>query len=191
MAHTDSPANELIELLRRRLDDLPPGGYVAAVEADKFHAWLQEHDPQLLAEWLRERAPDFLRREIVALGHHARVTARARAGARAFADAVDGYRTGDTTQLSVFDAPYVVNGEHLRKPVREMTGGDHLFVADRYVVTGNRALLLAEFHRQVARRVGDRTTEEVFTADEYEELLLRFSRPTDDGANRPSAALTD
>lgn len=171
MDELHSPSAEVTDLLKDRLADLPPGGYVAAVEADKVHSWLQENRPDLLEAWLRERAPDFLRREIVTLGNQARGAARAHAGAQRFTAALADYTTGDRHALSAFDVPYVVDRHHLRKPVREMTGADHAFVADRYTVTGNRALLLAEFHRQVARRVGDRTTAEVFTEDQYEELM--------------------
>lgn len=68
---------------------------------------------------------------------------------------------------AVFTVSYSVNAKNQWKHLGEMTGADHQYVADHYERIGRKELLLAEFHRQVAKSVGRKKTSDVLTEQEY------------------------
>lgn len=146
--------------------------YVAAVEAERFVAMMEAKHPAELAEWLRANAVRFC---TVALGNMARsdrAKANHRVGARAFADAMD------EESLSVFrSVEYVIDADNTRRFVADMTGRDHRFVADGYEASGKRDLMLAAFHRAVAKKVGAHRTADVLSEDQYESMLRSFLDP--------------
>lgn len=138
--------------------------WAAPVVAAQIHDELLADDPGLLDGWLHAIAVEALRQAIANRSRHVRNAARRRGKPRAFAAAAG----GDPAVLAgMFAADLVTAPDQSRKRVADMTGPDHLYVAERYAGSGNRALLLAEFHRQVAKRIGDRRTADVLTEDEY------------------------
>lgn len=148
--------------------------WVAAAVAGKLHGELVETDPELLDGWLQLIAPECLRLVLVARSRTRRAVARRRAASRAFGEAA---RAGDTQQLlGLFSVDLVVNDDQLRKRASEMTGPDHLYVAERYQASANEGLLLAAFHRAIARKLGKRRTCDLFTAEQYEQLYLSITR---------------
>ena len=154
-------------------------GWVAAIVAEKLHAELLETDPDLLDGWLRAVAVDSLRLAIGTRSRSQRTVARRRAGSRAFRDAVaEAEQSGDTAPLlGLFSVDYVVDEENTRKRAADMTGPEHLFVAENtYQRSANEALMLAAFHRAVAEKVGKRRTSEVFSETEYEAMYLSIAR---------------
>ncbi|TDB86479.1 hypothetical protein E1264_17940 [Actinomadura sp. KC216] len=144
------------------------GDIVAPVVAEKLHARLLEKDPDLLEGWLRESAVHFLTREIGDRDRRQRTAARTRGEARRFRQAAE---SGDREAISIFaTVRYVVDEDETRRPLGEMTGTDHLFVAAQYGRSAAKAQMLQAFHRAVAKKVGKRKTAEVFAEAEYDRL---------------------
>ena len=72
---------------------------------------------------------------------------------------------------------HVVNAEGLHKRAADMTGPDHLFVAEHtYQRSANVALMYAAFHRRVAARVGKSRTADVYTEQQYEAMFASITR---------------
>lgn len=155
------------------------GGWIAAIVAQKLHAELAETDPDLLDGWLHAVAVDTLRMAIGTRSRVQRTVARRRAGSRVFGKAAaEAEESGDATPLlGLFALDYVVDEDNTRKRAADMTGSEHLFVAENtYQRSANEALMLAAFHRAVAKKVGKKRTSEVFTEAEYEAMYLSVTR---------------
>lgn len=153
--------------------------WAAPIIAEKLHAELLETDPELLEGWLSAVAVDALRLAIGTRSRLARMAARQRAGSRKFQQAAkDAEESGDTVPLlGLFSLDYVVDAKNTRKRAADMTGPEHLFVAENtYQRSANEALMLAAFHRAVAAKVGSKRTSEVFSAEQYEHLYLSVAR---------------
>lgn len=150
------------ELLAAHLGSLPDG-FVAAVEAERFRDWMRAEHPEVLSAWLAEQELRAIHRAIIDHDRADRTRVRNRAVSRAFAERYP-------EELSAFDIRFVVDEENLRKRVADMTGADHAFVADRYQASANRELMLCEFHRAVATKVGKRRTADVLDVEQYESL---------------------
>ncbi|HEY8977706.1 MAG TPA: hypothetical protein VIN75_26060 [Burkholderiaceae bacterium] len=161
---------------------LPDGDYVAPLVAHDLVEKLLATDPDLLHGWCEARYEPILADFI----HHkvkARRSASREASARAaFAEAAGAFvASGDALALreavrSPFDAEYVVNGDLLRRKVRDMVGADHLFVASEYAESKQTAALLESFHRAVAKKVGGKRTSEVFTEETYLAMYRSITR---------------
>jgi hypothetical protein len=78
---------------------------------------------------------------------------------------------GDYEPLSHFAVVYAIDDENTRRPVGEMTGADHRFVAGRYKASAASDLMLAAFHEKVAKKVGSRRTADVFSEEQYDAML--------------------
>lgn len=155
-------------------------GWVAAIVAEKVCAELAERDPQLLEGWLREMAADTLKRQIQARYAGARLREHHRVTRGAFADQARIFEEGKDENgarlLGMFALVHVVSAGDIRKRAGEMTGEDHLFVAERYHTRGTSDLMRAAFHRAVADKVGDRRTDEAMDLAEYESLYRSLAR---------------
>lgn len=150
---------------------LGEGDIVAPLIAEKLHADLLETDPDLLDGWLRACAVHFLTRAIGDRDRRERTAARTRGEARRFRAATEAAVGGDDAPLSLFaTVRYVVDENETRRVLGDMTGTDHLFVADGYRESAAKARMLEAFHRAVARKVGKRKTSDVFTEAEYQRL---------------------
>lgn len=147
------------------------GDFVAPVVAEKLHARLLETDPDLLTGWLHASAVHLLTRAIGDRDRRERTAARTRGGARRFKEASDASEAGDDDAMSMFaTVRYVVDDGETRRALGDMTGTDHLFVADGYEQSAAKARMLAAFHKAVAKRVGKRKTSDVFSEAEYRKL---------------------
>ena len=138
--------------------------WVPAVVARKL---LASADPDLVDGWLHAMAADFLTLIITRRERAHRSVERARAGSRVFAAAIE---DGEEDALAAFSVTYAIDGHNTRRRVADMTGADHLFVAGSYQASANARLLLAEFHRQVAKQVKRKRTADVFTEAAYARL---------------------
>lgn len=157
-------------------------GTSAGVVAAKLHAQLLENDPEFLDGWLHAMAVPLLRRVIGLRSSHLRTVGRRRAGASAFAAAADDFAealergSDEVAEIGVrfagmFACDHEVDGEHNRKLVPDMTGSDHLFVAEHeYERNAKHQKMLAAFHRAVAKKVGKHRTSEVLTEEQYEAM---------------------
>lgn len=142
--------------------DFTPSQLAAQVLAEG-----RENDPQAVREWLDAISLAVVTETISKRLQSDRGVALARRGARAFQSAVD---SGDPDELNAFRTYYAVNDENLRRRVADMTGPDHTFVANSYGRSARQSQMLEAFHRAVAKKVGPRRTEEVFTEEEYARL---------------------
>lgn len=150
---------------RKTLDQ---GEFIPVMVATEFVEFMRREAPEELQDWLSDHAVRFVSDELSSILRRERQTVIRRAAARSFALAA---ASGDRDRLGAFTMVYTIDDSNTRRTVKNMTGRDHLYVADAYTINGNRVLLLAEFHRAIARRVGDRRTEDVMSEQEYERLL--------------------
>lgn len=166
---------DYIAEMDERIAELTQGsGWVAAAVAARLYRELLWKDRDLLSGWLYEMGPDTLRRHIQGRAAAQRARERARAARGEFADAAHRFETGEDSNgaklVGMFALTHVVDVEDRRKRAGEMTGADHLYVANTYTARGQRNLLEAEFHRAVAKKVGDRRTDEVISLADYEHM---------------------
>lgn len=94
---------------------------------------------------------------------------RGRTRAGVFGDAVEKGNVNEFAKLK-----YKVGGGK-EKPLGDMTASDHRFVAGEFDEASRRCLMLRAFHEAVALKVGDLTTGEVFTVDQYRQLEANFN----------------
>lgn len=169
---------------QERLEDwreqLNGADYIARVEAEKFVAMMSAEHPSELQDWLTAHAVTFAVRAFRQRDQDARRIQRTREPQRSFADAIQA--SADGAGVGVFEKYLVINDDALRRPIGEMTGRDHAFVARNYANTGKQALLLAAFHGALEKKVGERRTSEVFTEEQY--LAMRDQVLSKDAAVR-------
>lgn len=175
-----SAERDYIAEMSKRVEAATQGSnWVAAIVAEKLHAQLLETDQELLDGWLHAVAVDTLRLAIGTRSRVQRTAARQRSGSRAFREAAkEAEETGDTAPLlGLFSLDYVIDEANTRKRAADMTGPEHLFVAENtYQRSANEALMLAAFHRAVAEKVGAKRTSEVFTEAAYEAMYMSVAR---------------
>lgn len=142
--------------------------WVPAVVAAKL---AESVEPALLDGWLREMAVALLTSVISRRERSTRAAARTRAGSRAFAAAAPALESGDPETLSSFAVTYAIDDDNTRRRVADMTGPDHLFVAADYEKDAKPLLMLAAFHKAVAKKVGSKRTSDVFSEAKYDQLF--------------------
>lgn len=168
-------------------------GTSAGIVAAKLHAQLQESDPEFLDAWLHAMAVSLLRRVIGLRSSRQRTIGRRRAGSAAFAAAAREFAEAHEADpedaapgiyfAGMFCGDHVVDDEHNRKLVPDMTGPDHLFVAENeYERDAAHKKMLAAFHRAVAKKVGKRRTADVLTEEQYEAMYRSIVRSPGDEA---------
>ncbi|HEY9367594.1 hypothetical protein [Streptomyces sp.] len=155
-------------------DAMGEGDIVAPVVAEKLLAGLQETDPDLLDGWLHASAAQFLTMAIGSSDRRERTLVRRRASSRRFAEVAE---SGDVAALSTFAVRLVVDGDNTRRPIGQMTGSDHRFVAGEYGRSAKTARMLQSFHLAVAKKVGKRKTVEVFSEEQYEQMYRSIVGP--------------
>lgn len=146
---------------------------VVSVEASKLVVRLAETDPDLLRGWLATNAEQFMADALGARLRSKRAYVRRTSQARAFSVAA---QSGDPTKLKPFRVRHIVDDHHTQRAVGQMTGDDHVFVAQSYDLSAQTNQMLAAFHRAVARKVGSRRTEEVMDEDTYLRLYESIVR---------------
>lgn len=174
---TETTVRDYLAEMDARIYEATQGSdWVAAIVAQELFDDLLQNDTELLDEWLRLRGPDILREAITKRVRVDNATRRRSARAHQFRDRAqeledaedDESRGVAIDQLSVFFETLTVDEKNTRKQACDMTGSEHLFVAEhRYRNPAKRLVMLASFHEAVAKKVGDRHTSEVFTEDEY------------------------
>jgi hypothetical protein len=149
------------------------GDYIAAVEAHRFVEFMEREHPDELAEWLRVKAVAFVTETIKHNENRERQRVVARAGARAFALAVE---NGDDV-AGIFKMRFVVDDLNTRRPLGDMTADDCRFASDNYAAQSVRAKAMSSFLRVLADRVGESTVADVFGERTCEDLLRSFVSP--------------
>jgi len=162
------PLDEFMGLLDRFFEELP-AEFTPALEAEAFIARVRRENSAALDAWLSAKAVVFLTVDLSKRLHNATRRARDHAEGRAFASAATEFE--QTGAAASFDTWLRVDDDNLRRRVADMTGRDHLFVANRYKASGNRMLMLATFHHAIAKKVGmDKRTGDVISEDDYDRL---------------------
>lgn len=142
------------------------GDFRVTDEADKFLVWIRAEHPEVLATWLDETAHRFVARALGDMLRSSRGRSMRALSIERFRDRVKAYEAGDI-EADVFAQSFVVDERSTRRSLGQMTGKDHQFVSRSYGMTAKTANLLAHFHEALAKRLGDRRTEDVFTRDQY------------------------
>jgi hypothetical protein len=144
---------------------------IPSVDAAKLVALWRVEDPKGLRAWLDSHAEAFVHDEI---SRRFRAQRRhARSSAARFGDAAKNFEeTGDPQSFGVYFATReMVNEQGVQRCVGEMTGNDHLYVAECKTLQGNALLAVAAFHRAIAKKVGSRRTCDVFTEADYAKMM--------------------
>lgn len=135
--------------------------------------------PELIDEWVSAHlaaiVTDFLGKRWRA--RSSRAGYQVRAGA--FADAAEEFMAGDESAISVFLTPMPVDDEGRRINLGEMTGADHRYVARRHRVYAAANKMQAAFHEAIAKAIGDRTTAEVYSEEEYLNMRKQYVKGGD------------
>jgi len=148
--------------------------YVAPVAGQQIADQLRKQDPEALDAWLRANAGRIIAERLTFLDRSDRAKARSRGPARRFREAVDRL-PADPGATGPFRTFCVIDAANTRRRVGDMTGEDHRYVAGNYEASGKRDLMLAAFHFEIAKRVGDRRTAEVFLEAEYQSLEVSIT----------------
>lgn len=153
---------------------VPDGDFSVDQVVTDLHEHLVESDPELLSAWLDGNARallyDHLRRRL----QSKRATAHRRMRSKQFADAAARFEDGDAEPISVFATTFVVNDDLLRRPLGEMTGADHRYVASTYRASEKRSAMFAAAHEAVAKKVGAKRTSDVFSPEQYLAMFSSF-----------------
>lgn len=76
---------------------------------------------------------------------------------------------------SVFDQDFTVSEDNMRKSLGDMTGKDHLFVANTYARDAAQARMKEDLHRLIAKKVGKKKTRNVFTEEQMLSLFGNYA----------------
>jgi hypothetical protein len=132
--------------------------------AETLHEELLTDDPALLHGWLRANAVQFLT-DVIGQRLRSERGRYRNTSRRAFGDAAE---VGDLSNY--FEQRFVIDDGNSWKKLGDMTGVDHKYVASQYERSAKTDALLAKFHVAVARKVGAKRTDEVFTAEQLYKL---------------------
>lgn len=165
-----SVVDELILQYADRKADIVP-----AECATKILEKLREEHSEDLAVWLDSLARAVIRERLTSIIRSRRSRARSDAPKRRFAHAVEqgaeavARHVREVAAVSFFDTRFNV-GDNIQRRFGDMTGADHLFVARSFESSANHDLMLAAFHRAVAKRVGKKITADVLTEDQVRSM---------------------
>lgn len=157
---------ELVDTYRDRPE------YNAASAAVEIYDWLIANDRELLIGFLEGGAVLSIRSVMTAADAATRAYARANGPASVFAEAANEAEKGNPGPLrqGFLDARYVVDEKYSRKELRNMTSDDVLYVAQKYQDRARGAMREAQFLREIAKQIGNRTVGAVFNNVQLAEL---------------------
>lgn len=141
------------------------GDFVPAEEAERFVAFMETHHPDEIVEYMHAKFVNMITIELGRTRRSERARAHRSSTRAKFAKTLA--EGGTDAVADVFAAHYVVDSNNTERALRDMNGPDHLFVAHGYERSGRKDLLRCQFHKAVARRVGQRRTGDVFTDTDY------------------------
>lgn len=149
-----------------------------ATLAEKVATTWRERDPNGFLTYLNDNAVrlvhDEISRRLSRRRQISRVTARSFARQSSSVFRNDG--TIDPERLDslrgAFSATYCVDDDFTQRRVADMTKADHAYVAKSYESSGNRDLMIAAFHRAVAKKLSDdQKTSEAMDEETYLRLM--------------------
>lgn len=126
---------------------------------------IRTQHPELVQEWGEEHLPMLFTGWVSDVLRWARRDERKRSPMEEIVERAE-------SGLSLFDLSYVVNDDNLRKPLGEMIGSDHFYVAEAYRQESRRASAYAELHDQIGRAVGRKLTRTVYSETDLRQLFV-------------------
>lgn len=144
------------------------GPFAIPVLAAKCVETLRSQDPKALQQWADERIAAIVAQHLQRVETSKRMRMREVGRVNEGTERMRSFADGDLDAFGrCFDLTYVIDDENNRVRLGDMSADDHLFVASKYNRSGKRDLLMAAFHKVVAKKVGTKRTEEVFNESEY------------------------
>ena len=167
----DGEPHSAAEIVIAMIDQMTPktGSFIPAEQAKKLYDYMRKHQSEVLDEWLHDEALKFLTQTFSSRLRSLRAVARLERHVEFFGELADGHVT--TEQAHHFQTLYEVSSDHLRKRVADMTGADHLFVAEYYGRREQKFGMLKAFHHAVADIVGGKRTAEAMSEEQYGALF--------------------
>lgn len=149
------------------------GDYIPAEEAERYLNYMRIKHSDVLDEWLTDHARQWVTIELGRMRRSERARFNAGTKARSFANLARKHMAGEINIADVFETEYVIDDRNTTRKLGAMTRPDLLYVADQYEATGRRALLQAAYFKVVAKKTGNRTVAEAFTAEDLLKLHER------------------
>lgn len=150
------------------------GGEVPALAAHDLFQKMAANHPEDLARMLHEHGPFLFTQIFRDRLRSTRSKGVSERAATQFGEAAAQFTAGDLSVgefRGAFALPHRVGLSGAVKRAGEMTGADHLFVSERYNESAKTFKMRAALHAAIARKVGDRRTDEVYTETEYAALV--------------------
>jgi len=168
---TRTPYDVLAAFVNAALDN---GDVIPAREAERIAAEFARDYPREWAEYVAAESQrliyDALRRSM----DSRKQRARKHALPIAFGTAAE---SGDEDQLGLFKLWRCrVNDDNVQRPIGDMTGADHRYVAATYEASAQESQMLAAFHRALAKKCGSRTTSEVMDEAQFSRMYESITR---------------
>lgn len=153
-------------LIRQRLTTVD-GDFKVRDLAREFVTELRSEQPLLLASWLDGHAETLIVGRLNKFNHIRKRTERSAARQSQADRARKVWGEGGAPDFFETASVFVIDDHSTRRRLGEMTGADHLFVANTYRQSAEESTVLATFHEAVAREVGDNRTADVLSGDDY------------------------
>jgi hypothetical protein len=161
-------AYELIsELINQALTD---GDIIPAEQAQQITNTMREDHPAEHQQFLEAEAPNLYHTLLRNRIHSQRARARHARDPTQFNQQAT---AGDLNRFQLWRC--CVDPQNTQRAIGDMTGKDHLYVADNYHTSAEKAKFLAEFHRAIARKIGSRKTSDVYTETQFFNLYQRIT----------------
>lgn len=147
---------------------------------------LTKFPPDFWTGWAKENLPTLVGLVINQRISNYRTNARKAARTAAHGRAADGHVDDET--ISIFKVRYHLGGgDPASYTLGSLRGSDHEILADYYQTKGDKFLGYAELHERIARKVGSKRTDEVYTEDELLKLFGKYEYDVEKEATRKVA----
>lgn len=153
------------------------GPYVPRTVAEEIVDKLHANDSELLAGWLDAKAGTILWQEINNRDRSLRARARHQAPKAAFSRALRDHDNGDDTELRKFlDMPIPIPvADGTTCLLGDLREDDLNFAADRYRRLASNNLLMEDFLRAIAKKVGGRRVQDVYSEGQLADMFGSLS----------------
>ena len=166
---------EIARLIRGLIEaELEAEEFTRAEVAERIIAKLRRDHPGAYDDWIAEQARSTMVRFIGEVHRNARAAAM---NLRPFAKMRRTIDSGEPAPR-LMDLPFQVDDDGRMVPIRNMTGRDHLYVAESYHSAAEPLLMREAFHRALAKRVGSRKTGDVLTEEQCQRILGNVTTAT-------------
>lgn len=152
----------------------PEGDFIVTRVANQWILELKATDPDLYFGFLDQYATRAMADMIANRDRQTRTNVRRRAVSQALTRIEKGEPV--EAQEGIFNVRFAIDAKDTRRRLGDMTARDHLWVADTYKFAADDSLLKEKFHREVAKHVGNRRTEDVYSEAQISAMYGSFYR---------------